>query len=543
MSSWVQFRCSKDTRHARNVAGLAMDTLMRGLALRKETVLLLSQLSGLSGYLSISFWLFAQIPQVIKNHTDKSVDGFSLGFLLCWFAGDFLNLVSCLLNDAMAFQILLSGYYCAIDLVLAFQYYYYKQMYHNPESRWYHPPRRRGKHIRSPRTSLRNNLETYGSIDTEMMIDQPLTPQQQPQQKQQRMMRAVASPGLKVTPRNHVKGVFKKQNTGISKLVTSALISGFTKVQGLPIVQQYIDTELLQQQHTPGILEGGKENNSVIYRIIEYLMTMDSYKLGKILAWACTALYLMSRIPQMYTNYKLQSTRGISLKLICFALCGNFFYSASLLLSESSTVGGDVSREFWKAELSYLIGAFGTVMFDCSVLVQWYFYDFRGRYRRTKSGKLRLISPALDAGHRYMHSSENGDPEASNASKMISINVRRSTTDPINVSASVKSTLSPSHMKKISEFTPLSPMDFLLDDYMANHTVSQPASQPASQTENMLSQTKKSARSSIHTALAAAKKPKGGAQGADTNTGADKHRPVANADEELNMSMDEEDTE
>ncbi|ODQ44592.1 hypothetical protein PICMEDRAFT_24166, partial [Pichia membranifaciens NRRL Y-2026] len=273
-------------------------------------------LSGLSGYLSISFWLFAQIPQVIKNHTDKSVDGFSLGFLLCWFAGDFLNLVSCLLNDAMAFQILLSGYYCAIDLVLAFQYYYYKRMYHNPESRWYHPPRRRGKHARSPRTSLRDNLETYGSIDTEMMIDQRMLQQQQPQGQR--------------------TGVFKKQNAGISKLVTSALISGFTKVQGLPIVQQYIDTELL----------------------------------GKILAWACTALYLVSRIPQIYTNYKLQSTRGISLKLICFALCGNFFYSASLLLSENSTVGGDVSREFWKAELSYLIGAVGTVVFDCSVLVQ-----------------------------------------------------------------------------------------------------------------------------------------------------------------------------
>ena len=529
---------------------------MRGLALRKETVQLFSQLSGLSGYLSISFWLFAQIPQVIKNHTDKSVDGFSLGFLLCWFAGDFLNLVSCLLNDAMAFQILLSGYYCAIDLVLAFQYYYYKRMYHNPESRWYHPPRRRGKHARSPRTSLRDNLETYGSIDTEMMIDQRMLQQQQPQG--QRTVRTLASPGLKATPRNHVKGVFKKQNAGISKLVTSALISGFTKVQGLPIVQQYIDTELVRQQQSPGILDGGKENNSVIYRIVQYLLTMDSYKLGKILAWACTALYLVSRIPQIYTNYKLQSTRGISLKLICFALCGNFFYSASLLLSENSTVGGDVSREFWKAELSYLIGAVGTVVFDCSVLVQWYFYDFRSSYRRTKSGKLRLISPTLDAGHggdlrhqRHMHSLENGGQDAANAAKMISINGRRSTTDPISVSASVKSTLSPSHMKKISEFTPLSPMDFLLDDYMASQTANKAAghtpSRTPSQTENVLSQTKKSARSSIHTALAPAKKPKGsdkgGAPGSDTSGGADQQRPVPNADEDLNMSMDEEDAE
>lgn len=509
-----------------------MDSLMRGLALRKETIRRLSQLSGLSGYLSISFWLFAQIPQVIKNHTDKSVDGFSLGFLLCWFAGDFLNLVSCLLNDAMAFQILLSGYYCVIDLVLAFQYYYYKRMYHNPESRWYHATQKRSRHIHSPRTSLRNNLETYGSIDSEMMMNGHRPSQQRPNHGQKTTRKAfLSSPNYKTAPRAHVKGVFKKQGTGISKLVTSALLTGFTKVQGLPIRSA----------------KGGTENNSAIYRIIHYLLTLDSYKLGKILAWSCTALYLVSRIPQMYTNYKLQTTRGISLKLICFALCGNLFYSMSLLLSESSTAGGDESREFWEAELSYLIGALGTVVFDFSVVVQWYLYDFRGKYRRTKSGKLKLISPVVDYSdhlhdhhHPHVHSLENGGTYAPRGSMMISNNGRLpASSDPINVSASVKSTLSPSHMKKISEFTPLSPMDFLLDDYMAGR--------PSS-----LSKTKKSARSSIHTVIAgstaaAAAAPGGTANtstnanaNANANTSARKHKTV---DEELDMSMDEEDGE
>ena len=44
--------------------------------------------STTAGLLSITSWLFAQIPQIYKNHTRRSVDGLSLGFLGIWLAGD-----------------------------------------------------------------------------------------------------------------------------------------------------------------------------------------------------------------------------------------------------------------------------------------------------------------------------------------------------------------------------------------------------------------------------------------------------------------------
>ena len=45
-------------------------------------------IAGALGYLSIAFWLCAQMPQVIKNAGLKSCEGLSLPFLINWLAGE-----------------------------------------------------------------------------------------------------------------------------------------------------------------------------------------------------------------------------------------------------------------------------------------------------------------------------------------------------------------------------------------------------------------------------------------------------------------------
>lgn len=266
---------------------------------------------------------------------------------------------------------------------------------------------------------------------------------------------------------------------------------------------------------------------------------MNKFKLGKFLAWSCTFLYLISRIPQLYTNYKLKSTKGVSLKLICFALFGNFFYSMSLLLSKSSLIGGDISKEFWDAEISYFIGAIGTVLFDFIVLTQWYLFDFKSKYRRTKSGKLKLISPNLNVSPNNNFNmninniNSNSSYNSNDISKNMIINSGSNSlfknTDPINMSTSVRSALSPNHMKKLSEFTPLSPIDFLLDDYMAANKNSK--------------KSMKSTKSSIHTTLAITNNNTNNNHNNNNNNNKGKithHNVIPKTEEDLNMSMDED---
>ena len=107
--------------------------------------------------------------------------------------------------------------------------------------------------------------------------------------------------------------------TGFKKLVSTVLLTGMTKVHTLPIPGEGEGGIEIGNETIDSTISSNTRNNSVIYRMIQFFLTMNSLRLGKILAWMCTTLYLVSRIPQIYTNYKLQSTSGVSMKLIIFA--------------------------------------------------------------------------------------------------------------------------------------------------------------------------------------------------------------------------------
>lgn len=89
----------------------------------------ISHVSVYSGYLSFTIWLFAQLPQIIENYFNRSVEGVNILFLGCWISGDLTNLMGCLLTKALPFQTLLASYYCFIDMILCFQFWYYIKVY------------------------------------------------------------------------------------------------------------------------------------------------------------------------------------------------------------------------------------------------------------------------------------------------------------------------------------------------------------------------------------------------------------------------------
>ncbi|KAG7841572.1 hypothetical protein KL942_001451 [Ogataea angusta] len=389
---------------------------------RKQVIHFFKPISAYAGYLSITAWLFAQIPQVIKNYSEKSVDGLSLGFLCCWFAGDLLNFVSCLMTDALLFQILLSSYYLIIDIVLAGQFYYYSQLYHNPQSRFYHQRRaKRLGEIKTPRTALRTALNGHPvrEIDADSS-DRAYVPAEH-----------ISSP-IPIESQ-HQPNKLNITNS-ITKLISSSFIMGFSRAEAAPI-------------STP-TSSPDKTNNSALLKVLHALSTLSVHQVGTILAWCCTFLYISSRFPQILTNNKLKSTRGISPKFVICALLGNLCYSMSLATCKSSLSGGDTSREFWRAELSYLLGAMGTVALDCTLLLQWYRWD----YKRDTVNMPEIEAPAARR-------------ESTSVENYIKLKKSKS---PATGTAYIKIPMSPHHVRKLSENTPLSPIDFLLDDYMAN---------------------------------------------------------------------------
>ncbi|WFD26987.1 hypothetical protein MNAN1_001979 [Malassezia nana] len=99
-----------------------------------------------------------------------------------------------------------------------------------------------------------------------------------------------------------------------------------------------------------------------------------SILVGRILAWFCTVLYMTSRLPQIWANYKRKSVHGLSWLLFLLAFLANLLYSISILSNPKAV--GPTSRKFLSESLPFLIGSGGTLVFDLVILVQyWMWHD------------------------------------------------------------------------------------------------------------------------------------------------------------------------
>ena len=87
--------------------------------------------------------------------------------------------------------------------------------------------------------------------------------------------------------------------------------------------------------------------------------------IGSAMAWASGLLYVTSRIPQIYENYKLKSVQGMSLLLFVLMVVGNLGYSLSVIFRIPS-----IDSHFYASTLPYLLGSLGVFVFDMVIYLQ-----------------------------------------------------------------------------------------------------------------------------------------------------------------------------
>ncbi|KAJ9051184.1 hypothetical protein DSO57_1007025 [Entomophthora muscae] len=100
--------------------------------------------------------------------------------------------------------------------------------------------------------------------------------------------------------------------------------------------------------------------------IVPTLADSSLANLGMVISWSCTVLYLGSRAPQIYKNWKRKSVDGLSIHMFLFSFLGNFTYTLSILLRCYQ------APELFYNSLPFLLGSAGT-MWEDAIL----FYQFR----------------------------------------------------------------------------------------------------------------------------------------------------------------------
>uniref|UniRef100_A0A1A8IBB4 Lysosomal amino acid transporter 1 homolog n=2 Tax=Nothobranchius kuhntae TaxID=321403 RepID=A0A1A8IBB4_NOTKU len=127
-------------------------------------------------------------------------------------------------------------------------------------------------------------------------------------------------------------------------------------------------------EHQPETISSGFRSRSLLSATDNDSIKAFTTKeiIGFTIGSLSSVLYLCSRLPQMYTNFKRKSTEGVSYFLFALVILGNTTYGLSVLLKNPDSGQGESS--YLVHHLPWLIGSLGTLSLDLIISVQFLIY-------------------------------------------------------------------------------------------------------------------------------------------------------------------------
>jgi solute carrier family 66 (lysosomal lysine-arginine transporter), member 1 len=335
--------------------------------------------------LSIVSWLFAQLPQIYRNHQIQSTAGLSIFFLVEWCLGDATNLLGALFTNQAGWQVVVAGYYVFVDVCLVWQYFWYT----------YIKPSRDGPISNSSNSSdcgdadcdSINGLSPINSLFRDGQLTSLKT--ENPDAKDPETCLPVGAPRL--TEIAYEKAAPRPVSAHLSASSTSSWMPSPS-----PRTLLYISTSCALLSRADAAPTPAASLTALSIHAFTATESTTATA-GRILSWLSTLLYLGSRLPQLYHNFTRKSTAGLSPLLFIAAFCGNFFYSTSLLTNPNawndfSPYGGHgwagpegSDRWEWLGRAApFWLGAAGVLMMDGSMGVQFLMYGDSGEEKIVK---------------------------------------------------------------------------------------------------------------------------------------------------------------
>ncbi|POI29464.1 hypothetical protein CIB84_006785 [Bambusicola thoracicus] len=269
------------------------------------------------GLISIVCFLFAALPQIHVAWRDGKVDqALSLGFLLCWIAGDLTNLIGCYLTNQLPIQTVTAISYVNMDIILISQFVYYKLK----NQKMMKGCRSIGQASDAIQPSVLLVTVTIGAVPVEGVL-----------------LHCSLSGAI-----DTVHGSKRLKNFCITWILMCITLCGVLPCQLL----------IRKQDHSSAM---ERSNNSLD------MIEMSGFVCGYI---SCV-FYLGSRFPQLYKNFQRKSTEGTSYLLFALAMLGNCTYGLSLVLKMPAA--GSVRALFFLHHLPWLLGSFGVLFLDVFV--------------------------------------------------------------------------------------------------------------------------------------------------------------------------------
>ncbi|XP_029571761.1 lysosomal amino acid transporter 1 homolog isoform X1 [Salmo trutta] len=114
---------------------------------------------------------------------------------------------------------------------------------------------------------------------------------------------------------------------------------------------------------------------------------------GYACGYMASIFYLSSRFPQLYKNFKRQSTEGTSYMLFALAMVGNGTYGLSVIVVLPALAGS--KQTFILKHLAWLIGSLGVLLLDFFVTAQFIIYRKNRSAKTSKKMNVPEVEPLL----------------------------------------------------------------------------------------------------------------------------------------------------
>ena len=231
--------------------------------------------------------------------------------------GDVANFIGCVITGQLTFQIILSVYFTIIDTILCGQWLYYVKYTDNRLRRWFDGD-----------DELKNTV-TLVNAPEEVIYTTYST-----------------GGGKEINEQSSLLGSSPQPK----KYVTMLLVFGF----------------ITMNVSSPSSLFTVNDTLSIASKPVD---ERNAIWVGRFFAWLCTFLYLSSRLPQIYQNFRRRSVEGLSMALFFFAAMGNLTYVLSIFTNPHAT------RAKMFEAVPFLIGSAGTLMFDATIFAQYALFN------------------------------------------------------------------------------------------------------------------------------------------------------------------------
>lgn len=354
------------------------------------------QVSFLLGLMSVISWGVAEIPQIVTNYKEKSIEGLSLGFLITWIIGDLFNLFGCVLEPAtLPTQYYMAVLYTMTTLILAAQTVYYGHIY--PRSK-YNRMCDKGSKEYQPEAAEKvgkriSNFGVRQVIDSDRLsspiplpaINVKSSPSRELYYMSARSLSRSHTPtagsflAQRMTPPLHTLNLVEEPLFSARVSTQSAPPSSTKSLLCLVSALMFIGSFNFQLPEFSKLHIGHEKiNQGFAIQIGRKLLLVNAMSLGEssieggsevgtFLGWAMAAIYMGGRLPQICLNIRRGNVQGLNPFMFIFALVGNSTYVGSILVKSM-----DWSRI--RPNLPWLVDAGGCVLLDTFILIQFIYF-------------------------------------------------------------------------------------------------------------------------------------------------------------------------